>query len=280
MAIHGLKNTGEITESLRRLFHLYRKPVGVKFLAAKPLSIPRAFRPIRHRAYYCFAVKQAAMGRAFYMDQAQCACDTGGWITGLLPQDHFGDASQNIDGWLGCKTYFSYDVARAIYEGMTPFNRNVSETIPGPLNTDAATKGLLIGSLDHFSPDLEPDVVLLVGPANSMMRMVQSYAAHFGWTTQMKTSGMCGICYEATVQPLQNRALTLSTLCSGTRFYAKWADEEMAAGIPYSQLMQLLEGALLTVGPCETDAVKRRLHQVLPDDHKHYTHGKTYFEKK
>ncbi len=274
------------SQMLMNLFHLSRSPVGIKFIKPSELTnnesnpykaIPyKHFQPVKHKAYYCWLVKQASQGKAFYLTPNNNACETAGWVTGLLPSHHFGNATENIEGWYRCQTYVDYRVARMIYEQMQPLSVENSENSENREN--ACFSALLIGALEHFDLDHPPDVVLLMGQPVSVMRMVQSYAAFHGWGSQMKTSGMCGICYEATVQPLQLNTLTLSTLCSGTRFYAKWGVHEMAGGIPYAQLHTLLEGALLTMGPCETDSVKEHLSLHLADKHKTYALRPSYFK--
>lgn len=264
------------SQTLSTLFHLTRHPVGIRFLDENTSTTAQdlAFMPVKHRAYYCWLVKQASLGKAYRVTDQNLACDTAGWVTGLLPEDHFGTPQENVEGWFNCQTYADYAVAKSIYEGMAP----LQPTAVG-LPEGKAPRTLLVGSLQQFTEANPPDVVIFVGPPASIMRIVQSYAAHFGWGTQMKVSGMCGICYEATVQPLQLKALSLSTLCSGTRFVAKWGVDEMAAGIPYAQLHTLLEGALQTVGPCETNSVKRSLAPKLAEKHRTFVLRPSYFKQ-
>lgn len=238
---------------LKSLLHLSRQPVGIKLLfdtdKDKALFESLEFEGVRHRAYYCWLVKKASEGRAFKLDFGQFACETAGWVLGLAPSDHFGTPEENITGWFECQTYADEKIAKMIYNGIQPL---------------APAAAVLIGPLDAFTDDLEPDVVIMVGKPYTLMRIVQSYSAHYGFATQMKMSGMCGICFESTALPIQTDSITLSTLCSGTRYFAKWGDDEMAASLPYHMLRDLASGALLTLNPCEPDGHKTTLRKKLP----------------
>lgn len=228
---------------LEALLHLDRKIIGVKRLSADDMSVYHAldFEQVKHKAYYCWLVKKATEGRAFKCTFDQFACETAGWVLGLAPWDHFGTHDENVEAWYACGTYQSKQVAERIHKGIQPL---------------ATSKAILVGPLEAFPPYIKPDVAIIIGKPYTLMRIVQSYSACHGFASQIKMSGMCGICFESTAQPLQTQSLSLSTLCSGTRFYAKWASDEMSASLPYDHLQDLLEGAHLTLNPCEPDTRK------------------------
>lgn len=238
---------------LKSLLHLRREPVGIKRLFGSEsdnlIYETLDFERVKHKAYYCWLVKKASEGRAFKLDFGQFACETAGWVLGLAPSDHFGTPQENINGWFGCETYANEQVAKMIYNGIQPLK---------------PASGVLIAPLDSFPEDVEPDVVIMIGKPYTLMRIVQSYSAHYGFATQMKMSGMCGICFESTALPIQTHSITLSTLCSGTRYFAKWGEDEMAASLPYHLLKDLVAGALLTLNPCEPDGRKKALRKTLP----------------
>lgn len=236
--------------NIEALLHLDRRVVGVKLIYKKDLPLMNTidFEHVKHKAYYCWLVRKASEGRAFKLTFDQFACETAGWVLGLAPEDHFGTPKANIDGWLQCGTFANEKVAKMIYEGIKPLQ---------------PAEGILIAPLHAFPDDIEPDVVMIIGNAYTLMRVVQSHSAHKGFVTQIKMSGMCGICFESTAHPLQTQNLSLSALCSGTRFYAKWGKDEMVASLPFSHLQTIVDGAHQTMNPCEPDDMKVTIQKRL-----------------
>ena len=55
----------------------------------------------------------------------------------------------------------------------------------------------------------------------------------------------------------------ISLLCAGTRCVAQWSKQELAIGIPYHYLVQVVNGLRQTVNPMEPDKDKRRIAQKL-----------------
>ncbi len=235
---------------LETLLHMERRFVGIKLLSKSQMRLYEEadFETVKHKAYYCWLVKKATEGRAFKLTFDQFACETAGWVLGLAPENIFGNHEENIVGWHQCGTYASEKVAKLIYEGIKPLKRS---------------EGILIGPLHAFSEDLKPDVVIIVGNPYTIMRIIQGYSATQGFATEIKLSGMCGICFETTAHPMQTQSLSVSTLCSGTRYFAKWKSEEMSVGIPFACLDALERGVHQTMNPCEPDHRKKRIELHL-----------------
>lgn len=237
-------------KDLEAMLHMERRVIGIKRLPVSPLNEPQYshFESVKHKAYYCWLVKKATEGRAFRMFFENFACETAGWVLGLTPSDYFGTPEENAAGWYQCGTFASEKVARLISEGIKPLE---------------ASGGLLVGPLEAFPPHCEPDVVIIVGNPYTLMRVIQGYSAVHGFAGQIKLSGMCGICFESTAHPLQTQSISISTLCSGTRYYAKWGMDEMSASMPYHQLADLEKGLKLTLNPCEPNVHKANIEKKL-----------------
>lgn len=245
---------------LTTLLHLKRQIVGIRRFKKSESAFYEAleFKQVRHQAYYCWLVKKATEGLCFKGDFSHFACDTAGWILGLAPKDYFGTSEEAIEGWLACGTYANEKVAQLIYEGIEPLD---------------SVEYIAIGPLEAFPENIQPEVVILIGQPYSIMRAVQGYSAHYGFATELKMSGMCGICHESTALPLYTGKLSVSMLCSGTRHYAKWAADEMALSFPYKLLTDFYNGVVKTMNPCETDAnkqiIEKQLKKPLHIEYKH-----------
>ena len=81
--------------------------------------------------------------------------------------------------------------------------------------------------------DEEPDVVLVVTNSYNGMRIVQGYTHVFGYNTSFKIAGNQAICSECTAFPFESNDINVSLLCSGTRYKAKWGDEEIGNRISF-----------------------------------------------
>ena len=64
---------------------------------------------------------------------------------------------------------------------------------------------------------------------------------------------------ECTVFPLSAGRPNISLLCAGTRYSAKWHDDEVMAGIPGEIFENVLNGVLHTVNGVEPDDRKAEI---------------------
>lgn len=229
------------------LLDLRRRPVGIKFLltgddyAASPLPAPANGMP------YCTAVRWAAQGRGYKMDAAHCACFAASRALGLAPV-----AEDALSGSRHAKlgVYENLCVSRAVARDMVYCQHKCA--------------GVAIMPLDQYETTV-PDVVLIVATPYNAMRLTQAYAYHSGQLKSIKMAGMCAICQECTSYPYERNQPNVSLLCSGTRCVAQWADDELAIGIPYHQLAQLVDGLRQTVNPMEPNQNKERIARRLAD---------------
>jgi uncharacterized protein (DUF169 family) len=113
--------------------------------------------------------------------------------------------------------------------------------------------------------DRAPDVAIIVADAHQAMRMVQGFTFGRPEAPLFRSVGQHGICSESTAEPLLSETLNISLMCSGTRFFAKWGDDEVSVSLPAGMVPDMVDGVLQTINPCESDARKRRIAQDAPD---------------
>ena len=107
----------------------------------------------------------------------------------------------------------------------------------------------------------EPDVVLVVTNPYNSMRIIQAYTHVFGFSTAYKMSGNQAICSECTAFPFESNNINVSMLCAGTRFKAKWGDEEMAIGFPFNQFLSIVKGLYATLDLIEPNEKKAEIEK-------------------
>ena len=188
---------------------------------------------IRDRPY-CTAVAKATAGACYKMDAAHCRCGAAATALGLQPLDEYRASGQL---YADLKVYRDLAVSRQIVQDM--------------VYCPTSNRGVEIGPLEKSV--LTPDMILLILPPKAGMRLLQGYAYHFGQLKDIKMAGMCAICQECTSYPYVKGSMNVSLLCAGTRCVGRWGQQELGAGIPYSQLLQVIDGIWQTVDAMEPD---------------------------
>ena len=77
---------------------------------------------------------------------------------------------------------------------------------------------------------------------------------------------MQAICQECTSLPYENDQLNISMLCSGTRMLGRWREDELAVGMPFRYLLDIVEGIKNTVNPLERNKNKKIIEKKLIDN--------------
>ena len=109
----------------------------------------------------------------------------------------------------------------------------------------------------------EPDVVIIVCNPFNAMRISQGYAYNYGHIENIKFAGMQAICQECTSLPYENDQLNISMLCSGTRMLGKWGENDLAVGMPFRFLEDVVKGIKQTVNPLERNKNKEIIKNKL-----------------
>ncbi len=254
----------QISFELESLLVLTRGVVGVKMLTSQSLTrnysgvIPK--KPLS----YCNAVKGASLGKEIILTKETSGCPGSSRALGFV------DARQEyFEGKSGFSLGLFKDVQVASKVAMqTPIFKHDMQAI-------------VIKPLSKF--ESEPDVVMVFSNSREMMRLVQGYTFQFGLNGNFNISGNQALCVEATMTPFAKKDLNISLLCSGTRYKAKWGENELVAGFPFEMSKDIVDGLKGTVNAVEQDERKKEIEDRLAKENLldfEIEYGKTYYENK
>lgn len=241
---------------------LTRRVVGVKLYddatSYNKINLPRR----KGSASYCQMIKMASAGKVIKADNDNFSCDTSARVMGLRP---YYDEEEGLQGWEDSGLYSSRKEATTLHETVQPVRQ--------------ATSGIITGPLSKL-PD-SPDIIMIPCTPYQAMRIIQGYTYHYGFKKDIKMSGQCGVCFESTALPLREQDLSVSLLCSGTRYICKWPEDTMMVAFPYSMAAKILDGIVHTAQRCEPDTYKHRIMKRLYHHKFNFieklTDGKAYF---
>ena len=216
------------------------EPVGVRlFTSADAFDAWPATRP-ETPVYYCAAVHQATLGASLKLALSDVGCDTSPRTLGLEPgffDDDF------IESYVTSDLYRDRSVADAMLAGVAIL-RGIAGVAVGPLRT--------------FAGDDPPDVVIIATTPYGVMRLTQA-AAFDGHRIRNTPIGMHGVCAESTAAPHATGEISVSLLCSGTRYIAGWDENLMSVGIPGPLVADVSRGLLATAERFELNDRKDRI---------------------
>ncbi|MCB2215834.1 DUF169 domain-containing protein [Desulfofustis glycolicus] len=232
---------------LDSLLELSRKPVGIRFVLDQEefdqtdLPEPKTGLP------YCTAVMKATRGQSYKLDFGHSSCIAGSRALGIAKpvEEAYSGKRHRALG-----VYKNLCISRSVAKDMVYCVRHC--------------KGVEIQPLEAYAP-LPPDVVVMIVNPYTAMRIVQAWAYHFGQLKNIKMVGNCAICQECTSYPHEENTFNLSMLCSGTRRFGRWGKDELAMGLPYHYVKDVIDGLKQTVTPMEQDKDKDRITKALSE---------------
>lgn len=227
----------ELAEALRATLLLPGRPVGVRLFAdAAEFDAWPADRP-EEPTFYCAGIRKATLGQRLKLAATDISCDTSPRILGLEP------------GFRDRDFVESY-VTGGLYKDLT-----VAESVLKDVVTLEAMAGVGMGPLASFGADAPPDVVIIATTPYGAMRTVQA-GLYSGERVRSDSIGMHGTCAESTALPYVTGDVSVSLLCSGTRYVAGWEEELLSIGIPMARLASIVAGLVGTAERFETDERK------------------------
>ncbi len=256
-----MEDRRSVVNKYMALLQMKRLPVGVRLVYSKEEYDSFAAKELTGPLEYCVSVKCAGLGHSIKFRKVTSGCVGS---TRALGFEH--PSEEFYDGREGCQLGLFTDpnVAAAT-------NRQVKML-------DRELYGCIVKPLSEFEKD--PDVVILVGRAREMMRVVQGYTCTYGIQPNMSFSGNQAVCIECTATPLLTGKMNASLMCSGTRFLAAWGEDEIGIGVPYSQFDGLVQGVWDTVNGTEPDDRKKQIKtdlEALGLDCSGMTFGTAYY---
>ena len=239
--VGGTGHYPAIAHALRTVLLLASEPVGVRVIrdlaeyARCPVTAPS--EPL----HYCSAVRRATRGESLKLRLSDISCDTSPRTLGL-------EAGFFDDDFIE-----SY-VTGGLYADRLRADLVLSSVAVLPPHT----VGVLVRPLGEFCADEPPDVALMSMTPYAAMRLTQA-AAFAGHRVRNEPIGMHGICAECTAQPILSGEISVSLLCSGTRYVADWEETELGVGVPSALLPDVVDGLWDSVRRYECDDRKSRI---------------------
>ncbi|MCL7414534.1 MAG: DUF169 domain-containing protein [ANME-2 cluster archaeon] len=90
--------------------------------------------------------------------------------------------------------------------------------------------------------DFEPDVVIVIGNPQKIMRMATTLGKIHGKEVTSKFKGELAVCGECTAIPVMENTANLSLLCAGARMFGGYEKDEIAVGFPMEDFEVLAKG--------------------------------------
>lgn len=234
-----------LAKKLMALLRLERRPVGVKLTYSKDEYDTYEAVELSAPLEYCVAVRSAGLGHCVKFTKENSRCSGSTVALGFCPP-----AEIFYNGEHGCALGLFRDPAVAAQT-----NKQM-KILKKPLY------GVIAKPLEQFS-ESNPDVVIVIGIARELMRLVQGYTCTYGMQPNLNITGNQAVCVECTAYPLLTKDMNLSMLCSGTRYLAQWKDEEVGIGIPYEKFEGTVQGIWDTVNGTEMDVRKAEIKGTL-----------------
>lgn len=223
-------------------FEKDRKLIGVKFLYSKKEYEDCNVKEGTHQMFFCMMVKAAAIGHSLKVRKEHIYCSAA--------SESLGFSSPDLNTVTGRTAY-----CRGMYE-TEAVAKEVYERVP---YIEHDVYGMVIQPLEVFESD--PHVVLAFCIPYTAMRIIQGYSYKYGTAKNIRFVGMSGVCTELMAEAYKNHDISLSFLCSGTRFAGAWRDEEVGVAFPYDIFLSVLDGVKKTANIFEPDDKKEKILQ-------------------
>lgn len=254
--------------------NLDRKPVGVKFLFDRDEFMSYPVDQRDSKITYCNSVQLAGKGHSMKLTRENQACPNGAMA---LKMKDIPDPMSSGKARFSKHIYHDVETSKSISDDM--------------LFLEKEPFGVVVMPLDNFVE--APDVVIVIGSAYHVMRLIQGHGYFNGYTTNLRTVGLQAVCQDLTTYPYNSKDINISYLCPGTRMVANWEPDEIGIGIPFEKWFEIVEGVKETTNPFERNRNKKGIIQRLEEkgldssevklnqnyDDGSYTGGKVEIEK-
>lgn len=227
------------------LLNLKRKIVGVRIINNKEEYDSIDARQVKSKITYCYMIKRGASGQHFKAKADNFWCEGALKALGLV------DVPENV-------------TSGEVYESLGLYtNREVAKHAQKDVKyIEERNYGIEVFPLDD-NPSKKFDVAIIVDKSYPIMRISQGYSFYYGINKSIRIGGNQAICSESTATPYLEDDINISMLCSGTRFFAKWDEEDISIGIPYSKMSNIIDGIIHTINPTESNEKKLKIIEEL-----------------
>ncbi len=214
-------NYGEKVEELKGLLGLKGSPVAVKLVKSAD-EIPEGYRKISERKRHCEFVQNARItGTKGYATSQEHLCKGGAGVMGIEPLPE-SVAAGKMYHQLG--NFETIEGAQETVSAIPKSSKKYYASLYSPLETS----------------EYEPDVIVLVLTPKQALRVSQAYLRAKGGRISSDYSGIQSLCADAVVAVKERGIPNMTLGCSGSRKYAKIADEEVILGIPTKNFSEIV----------------------------------------
>jgi uncharacterized protein (DUF169 family) len=230
----------EAVKEMNLAMKLDRAIVGVRFIFDANEYKEAEAKAVIGKMPYCVMVRTAMAGKSLKAAAKNFGCNGAARALGVVELDEMTLSGRFYDS-LG------------LYKDL-PTSKDVRRNA---VFCEHKAYGVMVKPLEQYSE--EPHVVMIVTDPYNGMRIIQGYTYAFGFNTAYRMSGNQAICSECTCVPFETNDINVSLLCAGTRFKAKWRDDEMAIGFPFNQFLSIVSGVCATLDLTEPNEKKAQI---------------------
>ena len=120
--------------------------------------------------------------------------------------------------------------------------------------------GVMIAPLNAIE---DPDLVIMIGKAKDIMRIMQGYGNRFGMPDHQLTVGVSGVCSDLISKPFVFNDINISLLSPGAREHGSFEQDEAGTAMPIHFFWDIAKGILDTVNIVETNQAKQQILERL-----------------
>lgn len=212
----------EKVKELSELLRLKGSPVAVKLVKSAD-EIPEGYSKISEKKRHCEFVQDARLtGNKGYATSDEHLCKGGAGVMGIDPLPA-SVATGKMYHQLG--NFETSEGAQETVAAIPKSTENYYASIYSPLE----------------SAEYEPDVIILVLTPKQALRVSQAYLRAKGGRISSDYSGIQSLCADAVVAVKERGVPNMTLGCSGSRKYAKIADEEVILGVPAKNFNEIVD---------------------------------------
>lgn len=234
-------------QRLNYLLQLERKIVGITFIRTKEEFEAYDAPSTKSLVPYCRVVQKATEGESLKLSIDNFGCPASAVALGLIENDEYSASGQKH---ANMGVYCDLETSKEINDDM--------------VYCKEPSYGIAVETIEDWHSD--PDIVLMITTPFNAMRILQGNAYYNGQLKEVKMTGMQALCQEGTSYPYETGHINLSMMCSGTRYVARWKDEELCVGIPFDKFESMIDGLEKTLNPMELIEKKRVIEKKLKAD--------------
>ncbi|KAA0258224.1 hypothetical protein FHQ18_07475 [Deferribacter autotrophicus] len=200
-------------------------PVATKFIKDGSLLTDAKIKLKNRKIAICQQIAYSRYyGWSTYVEGHYSYCVLGASNCGLIKTPE-----RVLEGHVNCSIYQKdLDAAKSMQASMP----RVKERF----------QGFLTYPLTRPVEGIEPDVIVVYVNTAQAMRFVQAFLYHRGGEFIIKSSGDAGVCSRCVVEAFNTKEPKIEIPCLGDRRFAMTQDFELAVGIPYVKIDEVIEG--------------------------------------